>query len=151
MIRYFLTCFNHSMYIGEDLDMCAQHIWQSIWPSDRLRQREFMTFGMEVLLKLDLARTREFFSAFFALSDFHWRGFLSSQLGFTQLFVFGLSLFAKSSNQVRLDLIQAGFPLLPALFWKIYQAEKQLPENRLGEGEYSSRTSSGTAKSGSRA
>lgn len=93
-----------------------------------------MTFGMEVLLKLDLLRTRQFFSAFFSLSDFHWRGFLSSRLDFAQLFVFGLSLFAKSSNQVRLDLIQAGFPLLPGLFWNIYQAEKQLPENRLGEG-----------------
>lgn len=107
-----------------------------------------MTFGMEVLLKLDLARTREFFSAFFALSDFHWRGFLSSQLDFVQLFVFGLSLFAKSSNQVRLDLIQAGFPLLPALFWKIYQAEKQLPENRLGEGDVSSGPSKAGADNG---
>lgn len=96
-----------------------------------------MTFGMEVLLKLDLSQTREFFSAFFALSDKHWRGFLSSQLGFTELFIFGLSLFVKSSNQTRLDLIQAGFPLLPGMFWNIYQAEKQLPQNRLGEGDTS--------------
>lgn len=39
----------------------------------RLRQREFFTFGMAVLLKLDLKETRQFFSAFFSLSDFHWR------------------------------------------------------------------------------
>ncbi len=50
----------------------------------RLRQRAFFTFGMDVLLKLDLAETREFFAAFFALSDFHWQGFLSARLTFPE-------------------------------------------------------------------
>ena len=50
----------------------------------RLRQRAFFVFGMDVLLKLDLAETREFFAAFFALSDFHWQGFLSARLTFPQ-------------------------------------------------------------------
>jgi len=39
----------------------------------RLRQREFFTFGMDVLMKLDLGETRQFFSAFFNLSDFYWQ------------------------------------------------------------------------------
>lgn len=39
----------------------------------RLRQREFFTFGMDVLLKLDLQETRQFFTAFFSLSDFYWQ------------------------------------------------------------------------------
>ena len=39
---------------------------------------------MDVLLKLDLAETRELFAAFFALSDFHWQGFLSARLTFPQ-------------------------------------------------------------------
>lgn len=39
----------------------------------RLRQREFFTFGMDVLLKLDLKQTREFFAAFFNLSDYNWQ------------------------------------------------------------------------------
>ena len=42
-------------------------------PGCRLRQREFFTFGMDVLLQLDLAQTRAFFSSFFSLSDFHWQ------------------------------------------------------------------------------
>ena len=50
----------------------------------RVRQRAFFVFGMDVLLKLDLAETREFFAAFFALSDFHWQGFLSARLTFPQ-------------------------------------------------------------------
>jgi lycopene beta-cyclase len=41
--------------------------------NDRLRQREFFTFGMDVLMKLDLEETRQFFSAFFNLSDFYWQ------------------------------------------------------------------------------
>lgn len=61
----------------------------------------------QVLLKLDLAETREFFAAFFALSDFHWHGFLSSRLSFLELIAFGLSLFAKSSNAARINLLQA--------------------------------------------
>jgi lycopene beta-cyclase len=48
-------------------------------------QRAFFCFGMDVLLKLNLAETRSFFNAFFDLSDFHWHGFLSARLGFLQL------------------------------------------------------------------
>ena len=88
----------------------AAAAWRAMWPVQRLRQREFFDFGMEVLLTLDLEQTREFFAAFFALSDFHWQGFLSSRLTFSELIGFGLSLFAKSSNQARLNLLQKGLP-----------------------------------------
>lgn len=85
-------------------------VWGAMWPVQRLRQRAFFEFGMEVLLKLDLGETRQFFSAFFALSDHHWHGFLSSRLSFLQLIGFGLSLFAKSSNAARINLLQKGLP-----------------------------------------
>ena len=88
-------------HAGEPLSLRAQYIWSSIWPSERLRQREFMTFGMEVLLKLDLPQTRKFFSAFFALSDFHWKGFLSSRLSLPELIVFGLALFVNLESQMK--------------------------------------------------
>lgn len=39
----------------------------------RIRQRAFFSFGMDVLLSLNLAETRQFFAAFFALSDHHWQ------------------------------------------------------------------------------
>ena len=91
-------------------------IWKAIWPKERLRQREFFTFGMDVLLKLDLRETRQFFSAFFGLSDFHWQGFLSSRLSFPQLMTFGLALFANSSNQARANLVFKGTPGLFSMF-----------------------------------
>eukprot|EP00890_Picochlorum_soloecismus_P003143 jgi/Picsp_1/382/NSC_00380-R1_lycopene beta cyclase len=93
-----------------DVDQATEEIWTMIWPNQRIRQREFFNFGMEVLLKLDLAETREFFAAFFSLSDFHWQGFLSSRLSFVELIGFGLSLFAHSSNEARLNLLQKGLP-----------------------------------------
>lgn len=103
---------NWSLDHSEDLgiERATDEIWLSIWPNQRIRQREFFNFGMEVLLKLDLEETREFFAAFFALSDYHWHGFLSSRLTFTELIGFGLSLFAKSSNSARLNLLQKGLP-----------------------------------------
>ena len=94
----------------EEATAAAAAVWQAMWPVQRIRQRAFFDFGMEVLLKLDLEETREFFAAFFSLSDFHWHGFLSSRLSFTQLIAFGLSLFVHSSNEARLDLLQKGLP-----------------------------------------
>lgn len=93
-----------------EADAMSAAVWAAMWPVQRLRQREFFEFGMEVLLKLDLAETREFFAAFFSLSPYHWHGFLSSRLSFLSLIGFGLSLFAKSSNSARLNLLQMGLP-----------------------------------------
>eukprot|EP00775_Hariotina_reticulata_P007052 gene7052-7266_t len=88
----------------------AAGVWRAAWPVERLRQRAFFCFGMDVLLKLNLAETRSFFNAFFDLSDFHWHGFLSARLGFLQLIGFGLSLFANSTNEARGNLLAKVVP-----------------------------------------
>jgi hypothetical protein len=121
------------MHAGEPLSQRAQYMWASIWPRERLRQREFMTFGMEVLLKLDLQQTRDFFSAFFALSDFHWRGFLSSRLTFSELIVFGFALFLNLDSAMKLDLLAKGVPLAPSLLLNILHHERNFPKNKLGQ------------------
>jgi lycopene beta-cyclase len=102
-----------------EADAMAAAVWAAMWPAARVRQREFFVFGMEVLLKLDLQETRQFFAAFFALSEFHWHGFLSSRLSFTELIGFGLSLFAKSSNAARADLLQKGLPGLVVMLARL--------------------------------
>ncbi len=48
----------------------------------RIRQRAFFSFGMDVLLSLNLAETRQFFAAFFALSDHHWQVWCPAFLAF---------------------------------------------------------------------
>ena len=54
-------------------DALSEMVWSEIWSPWRLRQREFFNFGMEVLLKLNLAQTRQFFQAFFDLPDYYWQ------------------------------------------------------------------------------
>ncbi|MEW5318362.1 MAG: hypothetical protein WDW38_009587 [Sanguina aurantia] len=93
----------------------ASAVWAAIWPLERIRQRSFFTFGMDVLLKLDLKQTREFFSAFFSLSKFHWHGFLSTRLSFTELLGFGIALFLNASNSARANLLVQGVPGLIAM------------------------------------
>ncbi len=39
----------------------AHAVWAATWPVERIRQRAFFTFGMDVLLSLDLFQMCEFF------------------------------------------------------------------------------------------
>ena len=70
---------------------------------------------MHILLQLDLPQTREFFAAFFDLRYAEWSGFLSSRLTLAELVAFGLSLFARSTNEARLSLVLKGLTGLPEL------------------------------------
>ena len=68
-------------------------------------QAAFHVFGMELLARLDLRDTNAFFSTFFRLPDFFWRGFLSSSLTSAQLIVFSLLTFAKAPTGIQLALM----------------------------------------------
>uniref|UniRef100_A0A5B7AKL7 Putative neoxanthin synthase n=1 Tax=Davidia involucrata TaxID=16924 RepID=A0A5B7AKL7_DAVIN len=80
-------------------------VWNGLWPVERRCTREFYSFGMETLLKLDLNGTRRFFDAFFDLSPHYWHGFLSSRLSLTELAMLFLSLFGRASNSSRFDIV----------------------------------------------
>mmetsp|Transcript_12609 Transcript_12609/g.27244 ORF Transcript_12609/g.27244 Transcript_12609/m.27244 type:complete len:555 (+) Transcript_12609:195-1859(+) len=94
----------------QEAQAMAEAVWQATWPVARLRQRAFNTFGMDMLLTLNLFQMREFFASFFSLSEFHWHGFLSTRLSFTQLIGFGLALFMNASNSARMNLLKCGIP-----------------------------------------
>ncbi|KAA8549903.1 hypothetical protein F0562_001587 [Nyssa sinensis] len=80
-------------------------VWNGLWTFERRRTREFYSFGMETLLKLDLDGTRRFFDAFFDLNPFYWHGFLSSRLSLAELAMLSLSLFRRASNPSRFDIV----------------------------------------------
>ena len=101
------------------LDDVSSSVWRNMWSKTRLGQREFKVFGMEVLLSLDLPQTRGFFAAFFDLPDELWQGFLSWRLTFSELIVFGLTLFMKSENESRLTLLVKGTPGLLLMILEI--------------------------------
>ena len=69
-------------------------------------QAAFHVFGMELLARLDLKDTNAFFSPFFRLPDFFWRGFLSSSLTSAQLIAFALLTFAMAPGGIQLALMR---------------------------------------------
>ncbi|KAJ9177904.1 hypothetical protein P3X46_009833 [Hevea brasiliensis] len=80
-------------------------VWNGLWPLDKKCEREFYSFGMETLLKLDLKGSRSFFDAFFDLEPYYWQGFLSSKLSLGELALLSLSLFGNASNSSRFDIV----------------------------------------------
>ncbi|GKV34956.1 hypothetical protein SLEP1_g43284 [Rubroshorea leprosula] len=80
-------------------------VWNGLWPNELRRVREFNTFGMETLLKLDLNATRGFFDAFFDLDPYYWQGFLSTRLSLRELVSLGLSLMLGASNSSKFDIV----------------------------------------------
>lgn len=91
---------------GGNADEKAYRIWDRIWNVGRQRQRDFFNYGGEFLAKIDLDTTRGFFSAFFKLPTKQWSDFLSFKLVTpVQRLVFGLGVFARTSNDVRTKLV----------------------------------------------
>ncbi|OMO59885.1 Lycopene cyclase-type, FAD-binding protein [Corchorus olitorius] len=80
-------------------------VWNGLWPIERRFTREFCSFGMETLLKLDLRGSRGFFQAFFDLDPYYWHGYLSSRLSFSELFCLSVSLFGHASNPSKFDIV----------------------------------------------
>lgn len=88
-------------------------MWNGLWPMERRCVREFYSFGMETLLKLDLNGTRRFFDAFFDLKPHYWHGFLSSTLTLGELVLLSLSLFGHASAPSKVDIVtKCPVPLL---------------------------------------
>lgn len=57
------------------MDVCARACpcaaWSVLWSQERKRQRAFMIFGLELILQLDVATTRQFFTTFFRLPPWY--------------------------------------------------------------------------------
>jgi lycopene beta-cyclase len=82
--------------------------WKEVlWTRTNVIQRDFYTFGGEVLLDMNLNEIQEFFAAFFKLRDEAWKNFLSfRQLSGQERLAFGLGVFLKTTNKVRFKLIR---------------------------------------------
>ena len=85
------------------------HVWVT-WGADRASARgwtqaAFHVFGMELLCCLDLNHTDQFFSTFFKLPAFFWRGFLGSTLDSVQLLAFAMVTFAIAPIGIKAKLV----------------------------------------------
>ena len=75
--------------------------WDAVWPADRRRRFALFRFGMEQLLKMDGAATREFFDAFFALPEADWRGYFGDGLSAGEVSAVMARLFARAPGGTR--------------------------------------------------
>lgn len=114
---------------GNSANEKAFRIWDRIWNTARQRQRDFFNFGGEYIASIDLAKTRDFFTAFFTLPKSQWADFLSFRMMRPlDRLQFGLGVFARTSNRVRLSLIADAisygqWPLLRSVL-PLYEVEE---------------------------
>eukprot|EP00468_Gymnochlora_sp_CCMP2014_P002625 CAMPEP_0167762396 /NCGR_PEP_ID=MMETSP0110_2-20121227/12744_1 /TAXON_ID=629695 /ORGANISM="Gymnochlora sp., Strain CCMP2014" /LENGTH=1052 /DNA_ID=CAMNT_0007649265 /DNA_START=179 /DNA_END=3337 /DNA_ORIENTATION=+ len=100
----------------------SEAVWNNIWPEEDRRQRTFMCFGMEILMRLNKETTQRFFKTFFTLSKRMWGGFLSWRISALGLLGVGLSIFRIASNQLRYDFVKNALPYLPSFVKTFTQA-----------------------------
>jgi lycopene beta-cyclase len=79
----------------------AAHAAAAVWPADRLRRHALYTFGLQNLLDFDETALHDHFTAFFALPQWRWAGYLSNTLTTPQLLSTMLMLFGHVSGRVR--------------------------------------------------
>ncbi|KAL4551185.1 hypothetical protein Ndes2526B_g05490 [Nannochloris sp. 'desiccata'] len=83
----------------------AKFVWDALWTQEKRRQASFHVFGMELLCKLDLNNTADFFTTFFALPNMFWRGFLASKLSSTDLLGFAAATFVLAPVGIKAKLV----------------------------------------------
>lgn len=86
----------------------ARLAWETIWPRERLRAHKMWLFGLDCLLGLDAAGTREFFEAFFSLPEAQWQGYMSGTLGYAEIARAMWSLFRLAPMSLRVELGRMG-------------------------------------------
>ncbi|MBA2663564.1 MAG: lycopene cyclase family protein [Bradymonadaceae bacterium] len=92
--------------LGSGLDARARAatVWNVIWPAEQVRARALLSVGMEVLLKLDGAKTSRFFEHFFSLELADWSAYLGGEAGHRQIASVMWRLFGQAEMGLRLDL-----------------------------------------------
>lgn len=91
---------------GVQVKDASQRVWEKLWPLEKRAQAAFQIFGMELLAGLDLSATNSFFSTFFRLPKFYWRGFLASTLTSTDLMAFAFVTFVIAGLDIKIKLVQ---------------------------------------------
>lgn len=91
---------------GLPVPQAAARVWDRLWPQENRTQASFHVFGMELLASLDLKDTNSFFSTFFSLPTYYWRGFLASRLTSGELIAFALITFVVAPPSIKYKLLE---------------------------------------------
>ncbi len=85
----------------------ANLAWDTLWPSERIRNRNLYLFGLENIMRLDSYKINRFFRSFFTLPDAFWNGYLSDRLNHPELLQTMTRLFLKAPWDVKISLISS--------------------------------------------
>ena len=84
----------------------TERVWGTLWSDEKRRQASFHVFGMELLCRLNLALTSDFFNTFFSLPKSYWQGFLASKLSSVELLGFAMFTFLLAPPSIKAKLLQ---------------------------------------------
>ena len=87
----------------------ARSGWDAVWPAARLRNHYLYLFGLQNVLRFDVAQTQAFFRTFFDLPAPQWQGYLSNTLTTPELMATMLALFRRAPGAVRKTLAGSAF------------------------------------------
>jgi lycopene cyclase-like protein len=108
--------------------------WAAVWPAERLRQRALHAFGLEVLLRFDVAALQRFFEAFFDLPEPWWRAYVSGAASAAPVARAMLAVAARLPARQRLDLAGAALGPAGARLLAGLAASAVRPQRRLTSG-----------------
>lgn len=87
-------------------ESAAAAAYEVLWSQERVKRMGFYQFGMEMVLSLNIASLRNFFSTFYRLPFPLAHGFLSHRLSSAQLLGFAFSFFVYGNNDLRAILVR---------------------------------------------
>lgn len=115
-------------------DAVAAAAWAHLWSESRIRERDFLLFGADLLAGLDLGAMKEFFAAFFRLPQPLWAGFLSFRLERpSERATFAFVFFLQASNRIRGGLLRG---IVTTGRWKLIRSVLPLWLARLGDSSH---------------
>ncbi|GAB0493335.1 hypothetical protein MMPV_004615 [Pyropia vietnamensis] len=118
-------------------DAVAAAAWAHLWSESRIRERDFLLFGADLLAGLDLRAMKEFFAAFFRLPQPLWAGFLSFRLERpSERATFAFVFFLQASNRIRGGLLRG---IVTTGRWKLIRSVLPLWLARLGDSSHEQR------------
>lgn len=99
-----------SLRKGDSVEVATTVAWDSLWPHDRLRTRDFHVFAMEMLADMNTDLIREFFRTFFKdMKDTSWSEYLAWSMNREEMMSFALGVFFRASSAMKMRLVSETF------------------------------------------
>lgn len=115
------AALRHGLDRGLPLELIARQAWATLWSDARQRQHQLYLTGLEALMSFDAAQIRSFFTAFFALPEELWQGYLSGTLSLPALTNTMWQLFRRAPPALRRALLRGTFGRAGGLLWQAFK------------------------------